>query len=123
MLMNNKFVKFLRAGFLNFIVGYVLIILFSLTQLSNFFVVLFSHCLGLCFNFFSYKAVFHKSWLSFSSKKIIYKFIFYNIFHIFIFTFLIYLLNPITGDRMLSVLIISGPITLLSYFFYKRVYL
>ena len=122
MILDKNFTKFIKIGILNFIVGHLFVIIFSVTELSNFLVVFYSHILGLSFNFFSYKKVFHKSLFSGFKKKTIFNYIIFNLVHILIFTYFLNILNPITGDRIISVLIICGPLNLVSYFFYKRIY-
>lgn len=119
MILDKQFATFLKIGALNFTAGHIFIVLFSMTTLDNFFVVLYSHLCGLIFNFFSYKNVFNTSIFdNIEFKKIIF-YIIFNLLHIGIFTVLLNILNPITNDRIISVLIICGPLNIISFLFYK----
>ena len=119
MILDKQFVTFLKIGALNFTVGHIFVVLFSITSLSNLLVVFYSHICGLTFNFFSYKKVFHPSIFdNIKFKKIIF-YIIFNLLHIGIFTVLLNILNPITNDRIISVLIICGPLNIISFLFYK----
>ena len=122
MILDKNFIQFIKVGSVNFVVGHIFVVLFSLTDLSNFLVVLFSHLCGLTFNFFSYKHVFSRSIVSDVKSKTLFSYILFNIVYILVFTYLLSILNPITGDRIISVLIICGPLNLISYFFYKFIY-
>ncbi len=107
----KQFLKFLFVGALNTIFGILIFGFLTLTSMPTWAILLISNVMGVVFNFFTTGRI------VFSEKgySTIYRFLILNFFIYWMYLFSISILLPFVGNRLLAMLIIIWPITVVNY--------